>query len=241
VAVLRDSPLLPGTVRVAFSAYGYLFFFLGTVATAILAREEEVVLVLVAAIVFAGLFSGKSLKLLLRWQLWLFVLPTLALSPLLIGESDFLLWGLRLSQEGFWAGLWMVTRALSIALAAAVFASAVSVSQMAQLFEGMRLKGLGFALGVATNVLPSIQETMETSYQAMRLRGGFRSRRLLTLKLLLVTVIAGSLRRGDDIVWAAEARAFDPAKSQGQAIAIARADVVLAAVMSALALALLTL
>jgi len=134
-----------------------------------------------------------------------------------------------------------VTRALSIALAAAVFAGTVSVAQMAQLFEGMRLKGLGFALGVATNVLPTIQENMDTSYQAMRLRGGFRSRRLHTLKLLLVTVIAGSLRRGDDIVWAAEARAFDPAQSQGQPIAVARADVALAAAMGALALVLLML
>jgi energy-coupling factor transporter transmembrane protein EcfT len=241
VAVLRDSRLLSGTPRVLFSAYGHLLFFVGTVVTAILAREAELVCVLLATLIFASLFSAKSLRLLLRWQLWAFVLPTLALSPLLIGERDFLLWGLRLSPEGFWAGFWMVTRALSIALAGAVFARSVSVVQMAQLCEGMGLKGLGFALGVATNVLPTIQETMETSYQAMRLRGGFRSRRLHTLKLLLVTVIAGSLRRGDDIVWAAEARAFDPAQSRGQPIAVARADVALAAAMSALALVLLML
>ncbi len=239
MAVLRDSRLLPAAPRVLFSAYGYLLFFVGTVATAILAREAEVVFVLLATIVFAGLFSGKALTLLFRWQIWLFVLPTLALSPLLIGDRAFSLWGLMLSQEGFWAGLWMVTRALSIALAAAVFALTVSVAQMAQLFEGMRLKGLGFALGVATNVLPTIQETMETSYHAMRLRGGFRSRRLHTLKLLLVTVIAGSLRRGDDIVWAAEARAFDPDRPLGQPVAVTRADAALAAYMGALALVLL--
>jgi energy-coupling factor transporter transmembrane protein EcfT len=241
VAVWRDSRPLPGTTRVALSAYGYLLFFVGTVATAILAREAEVVCVLLVTMVFAGLFSSRSLRLLLHWQIWVFVLPTLALSPLLIGDRDFLLWGVMLSQEGFWAGVWMVTRALSIALAAAAFARMVSVAQMAQLFEGLRLKGLGFALGVATNVLPTIRETIDTSYHAMRLRGGFRSRRLHTLKLLLVTVIAGSLQRGDDIVWAAEARAFDPARSQGQPIVIARADVALAAYMGALALVLLIL
>jgi energy-coupling factor transporter transmembrane protein EcfT len=235
----RDSRPLPGAYRASLSSCGYLFFFLGTVVTAIVAREIEAVLVLVATVAFAALFHRKSLRFLLRWQLWVFVLPTLALSPLLIGERDTLVWGLSLSQEGFWAGLWMVIRALSIALAAAVFSSAVSVSQMVQLFEGMRLKGLGFALGVATNVLPTIQETMDTSYQAMRLRGGFRSRRLHTLKLLLVTVIASSLRRGDDIVWAAEARAFDPANSQTVPLPIAGADVALAALMSAWALVLL--
>jgi energy-coupling factor transporter transmembrane protein EcfT len=241
VAVLRDSRPLPAAPRAAFSAYGYLLFFVGTVVTAILAHEARVVCVLLATIAFAGLFSPKALRLLLRWQIWLFVLPTLTLSPLLIGDRDFSLCGLMLSQEGFWAGLWMVSRALSIALAAAVFSRTVSITQMVQLFEGLRLKGLGFALGVATNVLPTIQETIDTSYHAMRLRGGFRSRRLHTLKLLLVTVIAGSLRRGDDIVWAAEARAFDPARPLGQPIAVARADVGLAAYMGALALVLLLL
>jgi energy-coupling factor transporter transmembrane protein EcfT len=237
----RDRRLTPGTPWAGFSTYGYLLFLLGTVVAAIVAQETEVAFVLVAAIVFAGVFQTESLKIFLRWRIWALVLPTLALSSLLIGERDTLVWGLRLSQEGFWAGLWMVSRALCITLAAAVFARDVSVSQMTQLFERLGMKGLGFALGVATNILPTIQETMHTSFQAMRLRGGFRSRRLHTLKLLLVTVIAGSLQRGDDIVWAAEARAFDPDRSQTMPVPLARADIALAVVMSALALVLLVL
>ena len=241
MAAWRDSRPWPGTFRAIFSAYGYLFLFLGTAVAAIVAREAEVVFVLLAALILAGLSRSQTLRLLIRWQLWAFVLPTLALSPLLIGERNVHLWGLWFSQEGFWAGLWMVGRALSIALATAVFTRSISVSQMAQLFEGLRLKGLGFALGVATNVLPTIQETMETSYQAMRLRGGFRTRRLRTLKLLLVALIAGSLRRGDDIVSAAESRAFDPDRSPRPLISPTRADLALAAGCGILAAALLLL
>jgi energy-coupling factor transporter transmembrane protein EcfT len=239
VAVWRDSRPWPSRTWATFSAYGYLFLFLGTAVAAIVAREAEVFWVLLAALLFAGVSRSQAWRLLARWQLWAFVLPTLALSPLLIGERDVHLWGLWLSREGFWAGLWMVGRALSIALATAVFTRSISVSQMAQLFEGLRLKGLGFALGVATNVLPTIQETMETSYQAMRLRGGFRTRRLRTLKLLLVALIAGSLRRGDDIVSAAESRAFDPDRSPGPSISPTRADLALAAGCGILAAALL--
>jgi energy-coupling factor transporter transmembrane protein EcfT len=239
VAAWRDSRPWPGTFRGAFSAYGYLFLFLGTAVAAVVSREAEVILVLLAALLVAGLSQSQAWRLLLRWQLWAFVLPTLALSPLLIGERDVHMWGLWLSREGFSAGLWMVGRALSIALAAAVFSRSISVSQMAQLFEGLRLKGLGFALGVATNVLPTIQETMETSYQAMRLRGGFRTRRLHTLKLLLVALIAGSLRRGDDIVSAAESRAFDPDRSPGPSVSPTRADLALAAGCGILIAALL--
>ena len=239
MTVWQDSRATPGARREIFSPYGYLFFFVGTAVTAILAREARVALVLLGTVGFVALFRAPALRLLGRRQLWLFIIPTLLLSPLVLGEPDLYLWRLHLSQEGFWAGLWMVSRALSIALAAMVFAQAVSVSQMAGLLEGMRLKGLGFSLGVATNMLPTIQETIQTSYQAMRLRGGFRSHRLRTVKLLLVTVIAGSLRRGDDIVSAAEARAFDPARQHGPSISLTQVDLALAAWFGVLAVALL--
>jgi energy-coupling factor transporter transmembrane protein EcfT len=241
MTVWQDSPSVLRARSIAFSAYGYLVFFLGTAVTAILARDARVVLVFLATLVFAGLFHTRALELLRSRRVWLFIVPTLLLSPLVIGEPDLEILGLQLSRAGFWAGLWMALRALCIALAASVFARAVSVSQMAELLEGMRLKGLGFALGVATNMLPTIQETMQTSYQAIRMRGGFRTGKLRTLKLLLVTVIAGSLRRGDDIVSAAEARAFDPARSHGSSISLSGADLALAVGFVVFAVTLLLL
>jgi len=239
MAVWQDSRALPAVGREIFSPYGYLIFFVGTAVAAILAREARVALVLLGTVAFATLFRAPALRVLRRRQLWLFIIPTLLLSPLVIGEPDLYLWRLHISQDGFWAGLWMVSRALSIALAGMVFSRSVSVSQMAGLLERMGLRGLGFALGVATNMLPTIQETIQTSFQAMRLRGGFRSSKLRAVKLLLVTVIAGSLRRGDDIVLAAEARAFDPARPHRSPISLVPADLALAAGFGVLALALL--
>ncbi len=239
MSVWQDRSLAPRNRRIIFGSFGYLFFFLATVTAAILAAEAKLIVVLAGTLLFTAFFHSQALKLLARWQLWFFVLVTLVLSPFVIGEKDITLWGVGLSQEGFWAGVWMTLRAFTIALAAGVFAGAVSVSQMAQLFERMRLKGLGFALGVATNVLPTVYETMETSYQAVRLRGGFRRGRLRTLRLLLVAIIAGSLRRGDDIVSAAEARAFDPTASHGSPLRMTRADLVLVSIISVLGLTLL--
>lgn len=225
--------------RARLSSYGYVVFFVGVVAMAVVAAEARVAVVVGATLLFAGFFHRDACRSLGRRRLWLFIVPTLMLSPLVIGQKDVFVWGLSLSREGFWAGVWMTLRGLSIALAAAVLASAVSVSQMAELFERMRLKGLGFALGVATNMLPTIMETMETSYQAVRLRGGFRRQRLRTVKLLLVTVIAGSLRSGDDIVSAAEARAFDPTTFRRPRLHMTRADVALAGTVFLLGAALL--
>jgi energy-coupling factor transporter transmembrane protein EcfT len=234
VIAWRDRSLPP-----ALSSYGYLFFFIGAVVMAVLAAEARVVLVFGGTLLFAALFCRDALKLFRSWQLWPFIVVTLLLSPLVIGEKNISLSGVWISQEGFWAGLWMTLRALSIALAASVFASAVSVPQMAQIFERLRLKGLGFALGVATNMLPTIQETMETAYHALRLRGGFRRHRLETFRLLLVAIIAGSLRRGDDIVCAAEARAFDPTRPQGPPLRVAPVDLALMGILSLLGVALL--
>lgn len=234
-----DSRALPAARRELFSAYGYLFLFLGTAVAAILAREAWVALVLLGTVAFAAFFSVPALRVLGRRQLWLFIVPTLLLSPLVIGEPDVYVWRLPLSVEGFWAGLWMVLRALSITLAAAIVARTVSVSEMAQVFERMKLKGLGFAVGVATNMLPTIRETLETAYLSIRLRGGFRAHRWRSLRLLLVAVFANSLRRGDDIVSAAEARAFDPTRPTQPSVSVTRGDLCLGAVMFLLALVLL--
>jgi energy-coupling factor transporter transmembrane protein EcfT len=221
------------------SSYGYLFFLIGTIVLAVAAPGMKVGAVLAGALLFALLFGFGALRLLGRWQLWIFVASALLLSPLLIGEKDIVLGGVSISEEGFWAGLWMTLRALAITVAMGTFASAVSVPQMAQLFERLRLKGLGFALGVATNMLPTIQETMVTTYHALRLRGGFRRPRLETVRLFLVAIIAASLRRGDDIVSAAEARAFDPTRSQSPALRVARADLALLSVLAVAGLLLL--
>jgi len=98
------------------------------------------------------------------------VLSALALGPLVLGEKD-LAWGwLRLSQDGFWIGLWMALRALCLTVAFSVALSALSVSEMVRLFETVGLKGLGFALGVALNLLPTLQENAMAARKAKKLK-----------------------------------------------------------------------
>lgn len=108
-------------------------------------------------------------------------------------------------------GFQTALRAVTVMAAAHIFASSVSVAELTALFEGIGLRGLGFALGVAFNLLPTVQETARNAYHAMRLRGASRRPGLRPLRLWLVTVIVGTLRHGEEIVAAAEARAFDPA------------------------------
>jgi len=190
-----------------FGVWGYLSFLAWAVVTAILAPGARGLLVLGLVVAFCAFFCAGSLRLVRRPDFWLLVASALLLSPFFIGEKDMTLWGLNLSRQGFWMGLWMTVRALSIAL--------------------------------AFNTLPTIQEIIGDSFTAMRLRGGFRRDRLGSLKKLLVTIVAGSLRRGEEVVDAAEARAFDPARPQDVMAIPTRADVLLGISLLGCGLALL--
>ena len=113
---------------------------------------------------------------------------------------------------------------MTIVVAVTGFAASVSVGELSRLLEHAGFKGLGFALGVAMNMLPIIKETMTTVYQALRLRGGFQRRRLYAVRLMLVTIVVHSLRHADNIVNAAEARAFSPDRITSPSVAL-RKDV----------------
>jgi energy-coupling factor transporter transmembrane protein EcfT len=219
--------------------WGHLALLTWATVLSMLASEAEVVFVLGFVVVFSALFFPGGLRPVRRLEFWALVASAVVFSPFLIGEKDLFLFGLSLSSQGFWAGLWMALRALSVALAVGGFAYAVSVDEMARLFEMAGLRGLGFAVGVAFNMLPTLGETTRNAYEAMRLRGGFRRERPRALRMLLVTIVANALRRGDEVMEAAEARAFRPDGPRQPPLPVGRADLVLVAVLIVLGVGLL--
>lgn len=223
-----------------FGTWGHLAFLTWAVVLSMLASEAKIIFVLGCVVACSALFFQGGLRPIRRLEFWVLVASGLLLSPFLIGEKDFFLFGLSLSSQGFWAGLWMAIRALSVALAVGGFTYAVSVDEMARLFEMAGLRGLGFAVGVAFNMLPTLGETARNAYGAMRLRGGFRRERLRALRMLLVTIVANALRRGDEVMEAAEARAFQPDGPRQEPLPLGRADLALVTVLIALGVGLLT-
>ena len=220
------------------SPWGYLVFLLWTLILVGLLPDQRVALLLGSVLLFALLTGGDGLRPLRQPRFWTLILSALALGPLVLGaqkEQWDLAWGwLRLSRDGFWMGLWMALRALCLTVAFSVALNALSVSEMARLFETVGLKGLGFALGVALNLLPPLRENATAAYHTLRLRGGFRRRPWQALKLFLITVIANALRHSDDVVNAAAARAFEPTVRQGEMVRFQRADGLLAVVLLSL-------
>jgi len=217
---------------------GYLACLAFSLAASMLAPGWNVGVACVLSLALALAFYPAALRVLANGRLWLLVALLLAPACLLGGPPSWALGPLALSQPGLATGLQMGLRALAIVVGVAGFAASVPLSELAGLLERVGLKGLGFALGVAMNVLPVIHERATTAYQALQLRGGFRRQRLQALRLLLVTVVANSLRYADDIVSAAEARAFSLERSRPLPVAWRARDLALAGLLASIAVAL---
>ena len=166
-----------------------------------------------------------------RPRFWVFVLTAVAVGPFLIGDPDLALGPLRLSREGWVTGVEMASRAFALTLAFGVGLGALSLSDVVALFDRAGLRGLGFAVGVAMNLLGTLREMATVTFQTLWLRGGKR-RPWLTLRLFLVTTIANTLRYGDEVVSAAAMRAFDPAQGRFEPLPLRRADLWLAAALA---------
>jgi energy-coupling factor transporter transmembrane protein EcfT len=172
---------------------------------------------------FGLLWSRRGLRLLRRPQFWMLLLTSVALGPFWIGEPDVALGPLQLSRSGFAAGLEMAGRALALTLAVGLGAASLSLSELVMVFERLGLRGLGFSVALAMNLLGTVKEMATVTLQTLRLRGGMR-RPWLALRLFLITTVANTLRFGDEVVNAAAVRAFDPNAGQSVRVPLCRAD-----------------
>ncbi len=161
-------------------------------------------------LIIAMLIYSHSFRRILRLRnlvlLTLLVLPPL----LLLGEKDHVFLGVAYSIEGIWVALQVGLRFVVVLTAVDGFTQSVDITRIASMLERLGLRGLGFSLGVALNLLPSLQESSMHAWQSLRMRGGFRKKKWRGLKLLIVTIVTNALRRAEEIALAAESRAFSP-------------------------------
>ncbi len=197
-----------GRAEVAIGARGRLACLAAVVVAAVGARGAAAGLALALAVALALAFHRSAFAVLRAAYAWVMLALLLMPAVLLGGPPDWVAGPVRLSLPGLALGAQMSARALAILLAAAGFAATVPVVAVAGLLDRVGLPGLGFALGVAVNMLPVLQGTAATTWQAFRQRGGFRRRRLRSLRLLLATLVSETLRKAEDVVAAAHARGF---------------------------------
>ena len=188
----------------------YLVIFAWSLGMVMLAPARYLLLAggiccLVAAVVYP-----RSFRRLVRPR-WLVMIGLLALPPIFfLGDLDRSLWNIPYSSEGLASSLQILLRVIVVLIAVDGFTSSVDIASIAGLLERFGLRGLGFSMGVALNLLPSLQAAALNTWHSLWMRGGLRAQRWRGIRLLLLTIITNALRRTDEIALAAEGRAFCP-------------------------------
>lgn len=227
---LLAAPVQPG-------AAARLFLFAWSLAIVMLAPPARVWLAALLALCAAACFYPAAIGRAFRPR-WLLLLALMALPSLFVPGPPALQLGdaVAISSEGLLTALRTLLRAFVMLVAVDGLAAAVDVAQIAALFERCGLQGLGFAVGVALNLLPILRDTTTVTWQSLRMRGGLRRQPLRGLRYFFVTVISSALRRAADIALAAEARAYTPANSRPTPLQSAPADKPLVALATLLLL-----
>lgn len=205
-------------------AAGHLAIFACTLAAVMLAPAARLPWAAGAALLVSGAVAPRAFRSLMRWR-WLVLFLVLAVPPLfIVGEHDSTLWGIPYSSEGLLVSAQVLLRILVVLVAVAAVTASVDITSVAGILERLGLRGLGFSMGVALNLLPALSQSTSNAWRTLRMRGGLRRRKLHGLRLLGMTVIAGALDRAEEIALAAEARAFSPERARRMPINRGRWD-----------------
>jgi energy-coupling factor transporter transmembrane protein EcfT len=217
----------------------YLAILGWSLGVTLLASQSHLITVAALCLFVNGCLYPQAIRRLFRPRLFFFLSIIVLVNALWTGEADQRLLGIvSISTQGFATGLLMVLRALVVLLAVDGFSSAVNISEIAGLFEKVGLKGLGFSIGVAVNLLPGLRQSSTNAWYSLKMRGGLRKKRWRGLQLLMVTVVSNSLRHAEEIALAAESRAFSTEHSRPMLVRAGSLDslVLIISVISAIAL-----
>lgn len=144
---------------------------------------------------------------------WLVLCALLALPAVFwMGELDLAIGALRFSSQGLSLARQIVLRMMVVLVAIEGLTASVDITSIANLLERAGLRGLGFSVGVALNLLPALRKASVTTWRSLKMRGGLRRQRCHSIQLLLTTILTNALRWAEEVALAAEARAFSPAR-----------------------------
>lgn len=203
---------------------GYLAIFLFSIIVVMAAPNQRLPWAAMICLLVAALVYPHAFRSLMRLR-WLIMIALMALPPLfMIGDLDRSLAGIAYSSEGLQNGLQIAMRILVVLVAIQGMTSSVDISSLAGLLERAGLHGLGFSVGVALNLLPSLLQSAQNAWRSLWMRGGLRKQRSRGLRLLAITIIAGALSRAEEIALAAEARAFIPERARSMPIKFGKLD-----------------
>lgn len=230
------------TPRPLIGSLGHLSIFLWALVMVLVPSLAKGIILALFALGILILIYPTAAKRLARPR-WLVIFGILFIINLFFGVSeqapDLAILGISFSSANILNSIQMTLRAAVILLAADGLSSSVNIVEVAGLLERSGMRGLGFSIGVATNLLPDLRQSGMNAWHSLRMRGGFRAQWWRGMQLLVVTVFSNALRHAEQIVLAAEVRAFQPELSRNVPLRIGALDIWLTAGLTILGIVLI--
>lgn len=158
--------------RLPLGPVGHLGVFLWCLVMVMVSPPEKIVWMAgLCLLVLVGLYPGVWREALNGRRLVLMLL--LVVPPLfLLGEVDGRMLGMGYSTAGVRAAVQITGRFMVVMVALEGMTRTVEITALAGLLERLGLKGLGFSMGVAINLLPCLRASCTQSWQTLRMRVG---------------------------------------------------------------------
>ncbi len=141
----------------------------------------------------------ESLYIFKRWKFILFGMMFIFVLPLVLGEKDAALAGIKYSSEYLRISTLIMIRGIGFYLAITVFSRQVSVALLSKWISQSRLSSASEAVPVAINLLPMLQKNAVESYLVFKYRGGFKRKRIKNLLRLILTILINTIKMAEDI------------------------------------------
>lgn len=230
--------------RLFVGSLGHLSVFVWSLGMVLLPLIKYGIFTALLTLALLSAFYPFAVQRILRLR-WVLILGSLFLANVFFGaqeaRANWVILGLPISSFAVINGIQMTMRAMVILIAADGFSASVNIIEVASLLERSGLHGLGFSIGVATNLLPDLRQSSMNVWHSLRMRGGLRARWWRGIQLLFLTVLSNTLRHADEIVLAADVRAFRPEISRKIAFRIGTLDWLMVAVFGLSIIGLITI
>ncbi len=200
------------------SVYGSIILLAGALLLATLMNGALLLIPVVYAAATCLLFSREGFRDLKQIAM---LIPVVIVTSTLLWQAEYIdtpsVSAMTTSPllTGFFVGVEMSLRAVSMVLAVSAFVRTVRLSDLTYLIEkATKSKNFSFVFGLALNMKPYLERISRDTLNAIKMRGGFRvSNMVSSTSYLVSSTTLNALAKCQDISYAAEARAFRSERS----------------------------
>lgn len=157
-----------------------------------------------------GLYLNRgSFAFFKKWRFWVFVLVVIFIYPLIMPGKDISLLGIPLlSRRYLFESVKIAVTGLVMFTWIFVLTSYTTPQDVAGFFARLGMRDIGVYVTIALNLVPIVVKSIETTYLAMRIRGGFRwsPKRL---RLFVITVFRNVILLAESLTIAISLEGFE--------------------------------